>query len=754
MRSLPNMQCAEHNSSEAKISHIMYRGLLIPILMIRKDTINMEINATYAYTMQRNRYDGTTHFCVVPQGPQDLPLTPGSNLLVCIGRIPPYLSGMPIILLGRMDDSTFLFEAVRLDCQSRTGIEALLECISLHYLEHKLTPHQIEKILDACNNDIFSFCIDDECLPILCEICKRTKHHERMVHQLIKILRNLAEQQEFYSVLQHYNIPYAQIDAMHRKSISLDALRKNPYLLLSQFDVPIAVADAFARSACGMTDYARPRCLGYVHAALRFLLSSGHTCCTLTLLIETINDRYARFLGSTHFGPALVNACILDMPDICRYHTIDGITYIYPNATWHAESSAVHHIHRLQNAHKNYNTTISATDTAAEIGIDYNSGQLDAFGLLRTSGIKILTGPPGSGKTATINGLIRNFEANGNGIVHLAATTGRAARVMQNATGRNAETAHAMLRMTTINGVIHSRDLNDPVDADLIVVDEISMMGIQLFSALLGAVRNGAIVLLVGVEHQLQSVECGNVLHDLIESGKIEVCRLTEILRQSGTICTNAAKVNTGDMDLDLDNTFSINTVSEHNIQQFLADDYNPLTSQIITPLRNGPLGTNALNRMVQAHINGNSPVVACYGDKMFRLGDKVIMTRNNYDRGYVNGDIGRIKLRCDNGDLLIEFANGALCITEGDVCNMDLAYAITVHKSQGSEFSRVHIILPKSCCNMMTRRLLYTAITRAQKQVFIYDQDAALQDAIADSAETSRTTMLAHQLIARWERW
>lgn len=714
----------------------------------------MEINATYAYTIQRNRHDGQTHFGVVPQGPEAPATRPGSNLLECTGKIPHYAPGMPIILSGQLDGSCFRVKSARLDCRTRTGIDGLLEHLSLRHLNGKLTTYQIEKILDVCHDDIMAFVATDDCYPILYDICKRTKNHESMVRNLVKLIRKFAQEQAFYTVLQRYCIPCEQIDAMLRKGVTLDALREDPYLMMADYDIPIAAVDAFARRECGMTDYARPRCLGFVYAAMRYLVSEGHTCCTLPQLAETVNRRYARLLGDVYFGPALINACILDMTDKCGYHTIDGATVIALNATWDAEIAAAHHIQRLQNARKSYNASVTAEDTATEIGIDYNQCQRAAFDLLRTSGIKILTGPPGSGKTAVINGLIRNFESNGNGVVHLAATTGRAARVMAAATGRDTETAHAMLRMTTINDKVLGRDLNDPVDADLIVVDEISMAGINLFSVLVGAAKSGSIILLVGDENQLQSVECGNVLHDLIASGEIETCRLTEIMRQSGTICTNAAKVNAGNTQLDEDETFLIKHIPGEDIRDLLTADYDPLTSQVITPMKSGPLGTAALNRMIQAHVNADAPVAADYGSKVFRLGDKVIMTKTNYDRGYVNGDMGYIRERCENGDLLIEFATGSACITKADFCNMDLAYAITIHKSQGSEFSRVRIVLPQRARHMMTRRLLYTAITRAQKQVIIYSQDTSLQDAIANHAEKPRTTTLAQKLKVYRERW
>lgn len=707
----------------------------------------MQIRAMFLRTRQRDRYDGCAHFEVIPQGDCNLH-TPGRhNALECVGNIQPYLTGMPVLLDGDFDGRKFRVRDDWFDVRTRGGIDTMLSWMSSQHLNGRLTVSQIDKIINACNGDLFAFFEDDDCRPVLLEICKKSKHHEETVNTLVKNIRYLIHQQDFVVALRRYNVPFDRIDKMLRKGITMAELHKSPYIVFSRFDVPLAIADTFARQECSTEPYARIRCEGYVVAALRYLASRGHTCCTMQQLMDTVNGRYKKSLGDTYYGPALINACILDLDKICSYHTIEGVTYIYPNTTWDEESRIIYHIKRLQNSRRYYNATITVDDTAAEIGINYNAGQRSAFELLRTSGVKILTGPPGSGKTATINGLIRNFEANNNGVVHLAATTGMAARVMHAATDRDTETANAMLRVVPYDDQIRGRDLNDPVDADLIIVDEISMIGIQLFSVLVSATRGGSTILLVGDENQLQSVEYGNVLHDLIASGEVEVCRLTEILRQSGTICTNAARVNTGDPNLDQDSTFAIKAANADNIRSLIAADYDPTKSQIISPIKGGMMGTFALNRMIQSRINGNSPIVAVYGKREFRLGDKVIMTKNNYDAHYINGDIGYIKKALENGNLLVEFAGGTICISRDDYCNMDLAYAITIHKSQGSEFPIVHIVLPKDGRMMMTRRLLYTAITRAKQKVIIYNQWNSLHDAIADRAEKPRVTMLQNRL-------
>jgi exodeoxyribonuclease V alpha subunit len=485
-----------------------------------------------------------------------------------------------------------------------------------------------------------------------------------------------------------------------------------------------------------------------VYAAVRYLLASGNTCCTIEQIEQIVNWRYRDIQSEVRFGKALINACLLDMPSLCQYRMVDGQSHIYINHVWEEECSILQHLERLSATRKKYQNTYGVEDVEKEIGIRYNKGQRQAFRLLETSGLKILTGPPGSGKTAVVNGLIRCFEKNKNGTVHLAATTGMAAKVMRAATDRDSETVNLMLHVLPYDDTVKGRDLNDPVDADLIIVDEVSMMGLQLFSALVQAIRNGSIVLLVGDEDQLQSVDYGNVLHDMIASDAVEVCRLTEILRQSGAICENAMRINAGNQRLVQDHSFQVNPIIDlSSLKDMLLRDYDKDRSQIICPVKQGEISTWSINNLIQDWVNGDSPVVAAYGKRVFREQDKIIMTKTNYDRGYINGDIGYILEKTIAGELVIQFHSGTLQIKKEDLCDMDLAYAITIHKSQGSEFPLVHIVLPSHASHMMSRRLLYTAVTRAKQQVMIYSQGDSMRDAIADKGERRRYTLLTKQV-------
>lgn len=331
---------------------------------------------------------------------------------------------------------------------------------------------------------------------------------------------------------------------------------------------------------------------------------------------------------------------------------------------------------------------------------------------------------------------------------HLSATTGMAAQVMQEACGQTAETVHRMLDITPYDERLRGRSLNEPVPENFVVVDEMSMCGLQLFATMLGGIKSGSILLLVGDEDQLQSVEYGNILHDLINSGVIEVYRLREALRQSGTICTSAGKINQGICSLDYDDKFIVRNFSSDIDAVNAVKAATTLKSTILSPIKAyGDYGTRYLNKLLQGH---SGDVLMSYGDVDYRLHDKIVMTDNNYTAGYVNGDIGEI-IGIEDGCLIVSLGeNRTLTIERDCMSDMDLAYALTIHKSQGSGFDDVHIILQSTSENMLSRRLLYTAVTRAKRKVTIYNVGSAINTAIINTKEYKRFSLLPLFLVQK----
>ena len=273
------------------------------------------------------------------------------------------------------------------------------------------------------------------------------------------------------------------------------------------------------------------------------------------------------------------------------------------------------------------------------------------------------------------------------------------------------------------------------------------MLGVKMASCLFSAIKTGSILLLVGDENQLQSVEYGNVLQDLIASGCIEVCKLTEIMRQSGAICDNAVKVNNGKHDLIEGPSFHVHHCTEENTKKALFSFMQKENFQVVSSVKKGPLGIYALNKEIQKRKNLRKKICLIYKGLLFYENDPVIMTKTNYDKGYFNGDIGKI-IGSDEEGVIVEFPKQILHLGKEEYHDMELAYAITTHRCQGSEFDHVHILLPRHPDNMLTRRILYTAITRAKKDIHLYVVDDACDYAIDNTAERPRISLLKDRLL------
>lgn len=400
-------------------------------------------------------------------------------------------------------------------------------------------------------------------------------------------------------------------------------------------------------------------------------------------------------------------------------------------------------------------------------------------------GIMILTGGPGTGKTTTINTMIRFFESDGMDIL-LAAPTGRAAKRMAETTGYEAQTIHRLLEVSGnpeeegTNGF--ARNEENPLEADVIIIDEMSMVDLPLMYALLGAMIPGTRLVLVGDRNQLPSVGPGSVLKDIIESKCFPVVMLSKIFRQAeeSDIVVNAHKINRGE-EVVLDNKsrdfFFLKrqdpnmiisnaiTLVQQKMPKYV--DAKPYDIQVLTPMRKGLLGVERLNRILQEYLNAPSKdkVEKEYGDRLFREGDKVMQIKNNYQLewevttkygmtvdkglGVFNGDIGIVKeINTYEETITVEFDEKRKVKYPYTLLDeLELAYAITIHKSQGSEYPAVVIPLLQGPRQLYNRNLLYTAVTRAKKCVTLVGSDVVFQEMIRNTQEQERNTSLAERI-------
>jgi exodeoxyribonuclease V alpha subunit len=424
---------------------------------------------------------------------------------------------------------------------------------------------------------------------------------------------------------------------------------------------------------------------------------------------------------------------------------------------------------------------------AEGLNMELDELQINAVRTCIQNGVFILSGGPGTGKTTTINMIIRYFESEGMDIF-LAAPTGRAAKRMTETTGFEAKTIHRLLELNSAlsdedtRKVSFERNADNPLEADVIIIDEMSMVDIQLFQALLKAIVPGTRLVLVGDVNQLPSVGPGQVLRDLIQSGKFHTVVLEKIYRQAGKsdIVVNAHRINNGEPPI-LDNKSKdffhlerndVNVIYKHMVQ-LVRDKLpgyvgaTPYDIQVLTPMRKGPLGCEVLNGILQRYINPASPEKREHisGDTIYREGDKVMQVRNNYQLeweiqskygiaidkgvGIFNGDMGKIiEINEAASVLIVEFDDMRRVTYPFTLLEeLELSYAITIHKSQGSEYPAVIMPLLGGPRMLFNRNLLYTGITRARNCVTILGSSETVRAMVDNVNENSRYTALSERI-------
>jgi exodeoxyribonuclease V alpha subunit len=399
-----------------------------------------------------------------------------------------------------------------------------------------------------------------------------------------------------------------------------------------------------------------------------------------------------------------------------------------------------------------------------QTGMTLSQSQAAAVRLVLQHKVSVITGGPGVGKTTLVNSLLKILKAK-RVRIGLCAPTGRAAKRLTESTGMEAKTVHRLLEFDPTQFAFKHNDEN-PLDLDCLVIDESSMMDVVLMNQLLKAIPTEAAVLIVGDVDQLPSVGPGSVLADIIESGRIATVRLTEIFRQASTskIITNAHRINHGQMPV-VDKTESLSdfyclyaetpeeifaklmhVVLERIPQRFHFHPVNDV--QILTPMNRGGLGARSLNIELQARLNGHSePKITRFGNT-YAPGDKVIQRINNYDKEVFNGDIGVIKaIDLEESQVKIVFDDREVDYEFSDLDEITLAYATSVHKSQGSEYPVVVIPMAMHHFMLLERNLLYTGVTRGKQLVVVIAQSKALAMAVKNQKSQRRITHLAARL-------
>lgn len=560
-------------------------------------------------------------------------------------------------------------------------------------------------------------------------------------------------------------------------------VRENPYRLADDIaGVGFKTADEIALRM-GFSPESSMRMKAGISFALSMAASNGHTY----LLYEDLYEESKRLLGisEAEFESDIYELTI-ERKIVLK--EVKGERRVYNNNLYYMELTVARKLLDLNAKSENNYKVMEAKvkEVEAKTGIKLGDLQRKAVYEAVESGLVIITGGPGTGKTTTINAIIKLFEMQNMEIL-LAAPTGRAAKRMTETTGMEAQTIHRLLEL---NGnpeeggsMRFERNELNPLEADVIIIDEMSMVDIYLMYSLLKAVTVGTRLILVGDVNQLPSVGPGKVLKDIIGSEKFNVVRLSEIFRQAAEsdIITNAHKINAG-QSIRLDNKskdfFMLSMSSSLQIQRALVSliaeklppyvDATKYDIQVLTPSRKGELGVENLNKILQQYINPPAPGKRekQWGEVIFRENDQVMQIKNDYQMewkivtkkgltikegsGVFNGDCGIIReINEFAGTVTVEFDEGKLVeYTGATLEELELAYAITIHKSQGSEYPAVIIPLLNAPKPLLNRNLLYTAVTRARKCVTIVGSENSVNEMIQNESEMKRNSGLVDSII------
>jgi exodeoxyribonuclease V alpha subunit len=621
-------------------------------------------------------------------------------------------------------------------------------------------PHFAKKLVKAFGERVFD--VIEECPDRMLELPGiGSKRKERVVSAWAeqKVIR------EIMVFLQSYGVGTSRAVRIY-KTYGNEAIAKvseNPYrLALDIHGIGFKTADTIAQKL-GIPKDSLIRAQAGVRHVLQEFSGDGHCACERDKLVDTSSKllEISEELASTAIDTEVEASNLVD-------EKIDNCHLLYLAALHKAELGVTASLLRLYEGSALWSSidvekAIPWVEGKAKIQL--SDSQKKAVSLALQNKLLVITGGPGVGKTTLVNSILRIIAAKQAEIL-LCAPTGRAAKRLSESTGLEAKTIHRLLEFDP-NAFGFKRNRDNPLLADIVVVDEASMIDIVLMNQLLKAIPDSAALLLVGDVDQLPSVGPGAVLSDIISSGVIPVVRLTEIFRQAATskIIVNAHRINQGKIPLPSEKQESLSDfyfvpaetpeeisdrvlqiVCERIPKRFGLDAIKDV--QVLTPMNRGGLGSRSLNIELQKRLNTNSgPQVTKFGWS-YGAGDKVLQTVNNYDKEVFNGDIGTISsIDLEEAELVIEFDGREVKYNVNELDEISLAYAASIHKSQGSEYSAVVIPLATQHFMMLERNLLYTAVTRGKKLVVIVGQPKALAMAVKNKKSSRRITALVHRL-------
>lgn len=597
--------------------------------------------------------------------------------------------------------------------------------------------------------------------------------------------RNISEEykkqfgiRDLMLMLNPYHISMEKCIAIYQKlgTKAVERIKENPYLLCDyEIDLSFEKVETIAFDL-GISRENEMRLASGVEYVLKRNLLNGHTCLPRNKLIDVSSQLLETDSERIDY---ICDKMLENL--LLRTKTVNEKDYLSLPDYYNAEEYIAARLFAAKNYinASNYIDELEIDFVENKLGIKFEKLQREAIGKVFNDPVFILTGGPGTGKTTTLNAIIELFEQRDADIV-LAAPTGRAAKRMTELTGRESKTIHRLLEVewTSENKQSFTRNEKNPIDCDVIIIDEASMLDSILFECLLHAIKISTRIILVGDIDQLPSVSAGNVLNDILASGMYSSVALKKVFRQAktSTIVTNAHAIING-MPSDLSNKSDDFFVLHRDFSADVCDtvlelcdsrlpqaySFNPLTDiQVLCPSRKAQTGTVNLNNLLQSTLNPlkkHEPQLS-YKGVYYRTGDKVMQIKNNYDLqwerddgeigfGVFNGDVGYITLIDIKGGILkVRFDDKTVTYFVDNIGELELAYAVTVHKSQGSEFDCVIIPLFDIPSQLLYRNLLYTAVTRAKKLLIIVGSENIFEKMAANNKKTLRYTLLKDFLV------
>jgi exodeoxyribonuclease V alpha subunit len=543
--------------------------------------------------------------------------------------------------------------------------------------------------------------------------------------------------------------------------MAIEMLQKNPYMLAQEVKgIGFRTADQIAMSL-GVERNHEERLTAGIDFALLQISQAGHCCVPEEILVKEA----AKLLLVEAVEVALhVSELIAD--NMLCVEDFHGMTLVYPRYLYYAEKRVAERLLLLKDRAKtapNDDFSGSVAQWEGQSGITLAAAQREAVLSSLMHGVLVLTGGPGTGKTTVVRGMLAVLEAQGFKLL-LGAPTGRAAKRLSEATEREAMTVHRLLESTggLEGAALFMRNEEQPLEADVVIIDEVSMMDIALMNSFLQAIPDGCRVILVGDVDQLPAVGPGSVLKDIIRSATVPVVRLTEVFRQAGEsmIVMNAHRINRGMVPDFKNEDFQFAQIDDSDaVAQAvvgLCRDQLPLEGfnvsydvQVLAPMHKLVCGVENLNKLLQEALNppseGKASIISA--NQVLREGDKIMQMKNNYTKGVYNGDIGFITA-IDQGRVAVRYPEQDVMYERGEVEELHLAYAMSVHKSQGSEYPVVIMPLIAGHHVMLQRNLLYTAITRAKQRVILLGSKGALNTALSNDRTKRRYSLLAERLM------